>query len=131
MLDVQKLTPYINVFRDAIDAYGAEMKILANKILYMMAGPLKMKEEDMKVLFEDGLQAMRMNYYPPCPQPELVTGLSPHSDYIGLGIVFQVNDVEGLQVKKDGVWIPVAILPDAFVINVGDILEVHMHYAFH
>ncbi|XP_075482141.1 oxoglutarate-dependent flavonoid 7-O-demethylase 1-like [Primulina tabacum] len=116
--------------RDAIDAYAEEIYILAKKILYLVAGPLNMKEEDMKVLFEEGLQAMRMNYYPPCPQPELVTGLSPHSDYIGLGILSQVNDVEGLQVKKNGVWIPVAILPDAFVINVGDILEMVTNGAY-
>ncbi|XP_073281059.1 oxoglutarate-dependent flavonoid 7-O-demethylase 1-like [Primulina huaijiensis] len=117
-------------FRDAIEAYSAAMKILAMKILYLMAKDMEMKEEDMKILFEEGMQAMRMNYYPPCPQPELVTGLSPHSDTIGLTILSQVNEVEGLQVKKDGVWIPVFPLPDAFVINVGDILEIVTNGAY-
>ncbi|CAA0832379.1 2-oxoglutarate (2OG) and Fe(II)-dependent oxygenase superfamily protein [Striga hermonthica] len=67
---------------------------------------------------------MRMNYYPPCPQPELVMGFCPHSDASGLTILLQVNETVGLQVKKDGFWVPVSPLPDAFVVNIGDALEV-------
>lgn len=67
---------------------------------------------------------MRMNYYPPCPQSELVTGIFPHSDVVALTILLQVNEMEGLQIRKDGVWIPVSPPPNAFVVNVGDILEV-------
>ncbi|XP_073300620.1 oxoglutarate-dependent flavonoid 7-O-demethylase 1-like isoform X2 [Primulina huaijiensis] len=119
-----------HTFREAIEAYSAELKIIAMKILSLMARVLKIKEEDMKILFELGTQAMRMNFYPPCPQPELVTGLCPHSDAIGLSILIQVNEVEGLQVKKDGVWIPVVPLPDAFVVNIGDILEIVTNGAY-
>ena len=89
-----------------------------------MAKALRMDPNDMKVLFEDGLQAMRMNYCPPCPQPDLVSGLSTHSDAAGLSIVLQVNEVDGLQVKKDGMWVPIKPLPNAFVVNIGDVLEV-------
>lgn len=75
-------------------------------------------------VFEDGMQSVRMTYYPPCPEPDLVIGLTPHSDAAGITILLQVNEVEGLEVKKDGAWIPVNFLPEAFVVNVGDILEV-------
>ncbi|KAH6834198.1 senescence-related gene 1 protein [Perilla frutescens var. hirtella] len=112
-------------FRDAIDAYGAEVKTLAMKILGFMEKALGMKSEEMeRVVFGEGMQTMRMNYYPPCPQPELVTGLSPHSDGVGLTILLQANEIEGLQVKKAGAWIPVSPLPNAFVVNIGDILEI-------
>ncbi|KAL1560398.1 Oxoglutarate-dependent flavonoid 7-O-demethylase 1 [Salvia divinorum] len=111
-------------FRDSIEGYGAELKILAVKILKFMAKSLGMELEEMEALFDQGTQSMRMNYYPPCPQPELVTGLYPHSDAVGLTILLQVNEMEGLQIKKDGVWIPVSPLPDAFVINIGDVLEI-------
>ena len=83
-----------------------------------------MEATDMKALFDEGFQSMRMNYDPPCPQPELVIGLNPHSDAIGLTILLQVNEMEGLQVKKDGMWIPVKPLHNAFVVNIRDILEV-------
>ncbi|MFS8015962.1 putative thebaine 6-O-demethylase [Helianthus anomalus] len=85
---------------------------------------LDIDKGEMLDIFEDGMQSVRMTYYPPCPQPDLVVGLTPHSDAAGITILLQVNDVEGLQVKKDGMWIPVNFLPDAFVVNVGDILEV-------
>ena len=112
-------------FRDALEQYSRTLKELAMKILYVMARALGMKTEDMNVLFEqDGTQMMRINYYPPCPQPERVMGLCPHTDAIDLAILLQVNETEGLQIKKDGAWTPVPYLPDAFVVNIGDILEI-------
>lgn len=107
-----------------MEAYSLDLKKLAMSILEQMATALKMEARDMRVLFEDGRQAMRMNYYPPCPQPEQVIGLTPHSDSVGLTILLQVNEVEGLQIRKDRIWIPVKPLPDALIVNVGDILEV-------
>lgn len=107
-----------------MEAYSAELKNLAMKILNLMAKALGMEPDDMKVLFEEGWQSMRMNYYPPCPQPEVAIGLCPHSDAVGLTILLQINEMEGLQIKKDGMWVPVKSLPNAFVINFGDILEV-------
>ncbi|XP_074356985.1 protein SRG1-like [Apium graveolens] len=90
----------------------------------VMAKALKMNPEELEVLFEEGMQSMRMNYYPPCPQPDQVIGLTPHSDGTGLTILYQLNETEGLQVRKDGIWIPVKPLPSGFVVNIGDILEV-------
>ncbi|CAL5412432.1 unnamed protein product [Camellia sinensis] len=106
-----------------LEVYAAELKHLAMKILDYMAKALKMKAEDMRELFEEGMQSMRMNYYPPCPQPELVVGLTPHTDSVGVTILLQLNEMEGLQIKKDGMWVPVKPLSDAFVVNIGDILE--------
>ncbi|XP_048229737.1 protein SRG1 [Ricinus communis] len=111
-------------FRDAIETYSEELKSLAHKIFDLVAKAVGMKPDEMKELFEEGWQAMRMNCYPPCPQPDLVIGLKPHSDATGLTILLQVNDVVGLQIKKDGFWIPVQPIPNAFIINIGDMLEI-------
>ncbi|KAK7324480.1 hypothetical protein VNO77_28054 [Canavalia gladiata] len=111
-------------FRDTLDLYSEELKNLSMVIFGQMEKALKMEEMEMVKLFEDGRQAMRMNYYPPCPQPEKVIGLTAHSDGVGLGINLQVNDVDGLEIKKDGMWVPVRPLPNAFIINVGEILEI-------
>jgi isopenicillin N synthase-like dioxygenase len=32
--------------------------------------------------------------------------------------------MDGLQIRKDGMWIPIKPLSDAFVINIGDMFEV-------
>ncbi|CAN6694076.1 unnamed protein product [Malus baccata var. baccata] len=85
---------------------------------------LLIEAKEVTKLFEDGLQATRMNYYPPCPQPEAVIGLTPHSDPVGLTVLLQVNETDGLQIKRDGIWVPIKPLPDAFVVNIGDILEI-------
>lgn len=110
--------------REALDEYSAELEALGHKILAQMAKALGMKFEDISVLFEQGFQSMRLNYYPPCPQPELVIGLCSHSDPVGITILLQISEIEGLQIKKDGAWVPVVPLPNAFIVNVGDILEI-------
>ncbi|KAL6333147.1 hypothetical protein AAG906_028330 [Vitis piasezkii] len=110
--------------RDSLECYLAELQKLAMMLLGFMAKALKLEKGEMEELFEDGMQSVRMTYYPPCPQPELVMGLTPHSDATGITILLQINGVDGLQIKKDGVWIPVSFLPDALVVNIGDILEI-------
>ncbi|XP_039051358.1 protein SRG1-like [Hibiscus syriacus] len=111
-------------FRETLEAYSVELKHLAKKLLYLMLEALGMDPNDMRLLFEEGQQGMRMNYYPLCPEPELVIGLNSHSDAVGLTILLQVNEMEGLQIRKNGVWVPIKPLPNAFVINIGDIMEI-------
>lgn len=110
--------------RETLEAYFKETENLAIKLLELMAETLRIDKKEIVEMFENGLQTTRMTYYPPCSQPELVMGLTPHSDATGITILLQVNEVEGLQVKKDGLWLPVSILPHALVVNVGDVLEV-------
>ncbi|OMO80307.1 Oxoglutarate/iron-dependent dioxygenase [Corchorus olitorius] len=109
--------------RETLESYSGELRNLAMKILELMAKALGMDPNGMKSLFEQGYQGMRMNYYPPCPEPELAIGLNSHSDASALTILLQINETEGLQIRKDGAWIPVKPFPNAFVINIGDSLE--------
>ncbi|MFS8003166.1 putative codeine 3-O-demethylase [Helianthus anomalus] len=110
-------------FRDTLEAYSSEVNKVSLNTLMFIAKASKMDVEEMKALFEEGMQSMRMNYYPPCPQPEKVIGLSPHSDPQGITFLVQVNEVEGLEIKKDGIWMPVKPLPNSFIVNIGDTLE--------
>ncbi|KAF3449838.1 hypothetical protein FNV43_RR05917 [Rhamnella rubrinervis] len=111
-------------FRDSLEAYSSQLLNIAHKILHVMAKALKINPNDMKDLFEEGWQSMRMNYYPSCPQPDLVIGLNNHSDAVGLTILLQVNNKEGLQIRKEGTWVPIKPIPNAFIVNIGDILEI-------
>ncbi|KAF2915809.1 hypothetical protein DAI22_09g067800 [Oryza sativa Japonica Group] len=94
--------------RNSVNKYAMEM-CLAMRLLGFMARDLG---------------RMALQRYPPCRHPEKVMGIAPHSDGFGLTLLLQVNDTPGLQVSKDGRWRPVRPLPGAFVINVGEILEV-------
>ncbi|XVE71545.1 hypothetical protein DITRI_Ditri10aG0159500 [Diplodiscus trichospermus] len=117
--------------RETLEAYAIELRNLAMQMLELMAKGLGMDPNDMRVMFEEGHQGMRVNYYPPCPEPELAIGLNSHSDADGLTILLQINEMEGLQIKKNGLWIPLTPLPNAFVINIGDILEIVTNGIYH
>ncbi|XVF87235.1 hypothetical protein PTKIN_Ptkin18bG0102500 [Pterospermum kingtungense] len=110
--------------RNTLESYFSELQMLATKLLSLMAKALKIDTKEMIEYFDDGMQAVRMTYYPPCPKPEVVMGITPHSDATLLTILHQVNGVDGLEINKDGVWFPASIHPDALVVNVGDILEI-------
>ena len=62
------------------------------------------------------------NHYPICPNPSLTMGLNQHCDRDLMTILFQ--DVSGLQVFKDGHWISIDPIDDAFVVTFGYLLEV-------
>ncbi|XP_049382383.1 protein SRG1-like [Solanum stenotomum] len=127
----QHIFPHLpQPFRGTVELYAVELKNLALKMIDFLAKALNMDEEYIMELFEEGMQSMRMNYYPPCPQPDKVIGLTPHSDAVGLTILLQLNQMEGLQIKKDGMWIPISPLPDAFVINIGDVMEIVTNGAY-
>ena len=69
-------------------------------------------------------QTIGMNYYPTCPQPELAFGLSSHSDFGSITLLMQ--DAEGLQVKKGDEWVNVKVIPNSFIVLIGDQLEVYL-----
>ncbi|KAM3284790.1 hypothetical protein P3S67_023589 [Capsicum chacoense] len=110
--------------REEIEEYAEEIKELTMKVLKMLGKAVRIKAEEVDNLFDKGMESMRMNYYTPCPQPELVMGLSPHSDASALTILLQVNDTEGLQIRKNGIWIPIVPLPNAFIVNIGDAFKI-------
>lgn len=89
-----------------------------------MAKNLEVEPQKLTEMFEEGTQGVRMNYYPPCVQASKVIGLNKHSDATGLTLLIQVNEVQGLQIKKNGKWIPIKPIPGAFIVNIGDTLEV-------
>lgn len=110
--------------RDSMDKYSSEVYSLAKILTSFIAKNLRVTQEALDDLFTDGVQSVRINYYPPCPQAEKALGFSPHSDGSALTLVLQINEVHGLQIKKNDEWLSVKPLPDAFVVNVGDTFEI-------
>jgi len=72
-----------------------------------------------------------MNYYPTCSRPDLVLGLSPHSDGSALTVLQQAKGSPvGLQILKNNTWVPIEPIPNALVINIGDTIEVRLLFSF-
>ncbi|XP_022718088.1 S-norcoclaurine synthase 1-like [Durio zibethinus] len=113
-----------NSFRETLDKYSMELQKVTIHLLMLIAKNLGTDPESLASFFEDGTQGIRMNYYPPCAEASRVIGLASHSDATALTLLIQVNDVEGLQIKKNGEWVPVKPIPGAFIINIGDVIEI-------
>ncbi|CAH9075529.1 unnamed protein product [Cuscuta epithymum] len=114
-------------FSETLVTYTREMKGVCEKLMEYIGWSLGVRDGMGRAFDrESTIQAVRMNYYPPCPRPDLVLGLSPHSDGSALTVLQQPDfGSAGLQVLKDGTaWLPVPPIPNALVINVGDTIEV-------
>lgn len=109
-----------------IDEYGKELVKLGGRLMTILSSNLGLKEEHLQEAFggEDAGACLRVNYYPKCPQPELALGLSPHSDPGGITILLPDDHVVGLQVLHGDTWITVNPLPHAFIVNIGDQVQV-------
>lgn len=68
---------------------------------------------------ENAFFGTKVSHYPPCPRPELVTGLRAHTDAGGVILLFQDDKFGGLQMLKGKEWIDVQPVPKAIVINTG------------
>lgn len=110
--------------RDTLDKYTTELASVAEQLFRFMAKDLGVDQEALLGTFEGLPQCVRINYYPPCRQAGKVLGLSPHTDGVGMTLLLHANDVQGLQIRKDGEWFSVHALPGALVVNIGDVLEV-------
>ncbi|KAJ8443917.1 hypothetical protein Cgig2_032741 [Carnegiea gigantea] len=112
--------------REVIEEYLGELVKLSGRLMKVLSINLGLDEDYLQNAFggEDIGACLRTNFYPKCPQPDLTLGLSSHSDPGGMTILLPDHDVPGLQVRRDGKWITVRPAPHAFVVNIGDQIQV-------
>ncbi|XP_047062764.1 jasmonate-induced oxygenase 4-like [Lolium rigidum] len=77
----------------------------------------------------------RFTYYPPCPRPDLVHGLKPHTDNSIVTVLLLDEHVGGLQVflEEGGGWVDVPVLGGGrhqLLVVVGDEMEIMSNAAF-
>lgn len=111
--------------REACEEYTQEVEKLALKLLGLIARSLGLPENRFNSYFKDQSTRIRLNHYPPCPSPQLALGVGRHKDGGALTVLAQ-DDVGGLEVKRktDGEWVRVNPTPNAYIINLGDTLQV-------
>lgn len=112
-------------YREVVGEYAKEIGVLMKRLLSLISQGLGLEKDCLeKKLGDKPILNAQGNYYPPCPNPELTLGLNVHTDLNALTILRQSERVTGLQVIKDGVWVAVEPIPNAFVINLGDQIQV-------
>ncbi|MFS7924048.1 putative (S)-norcoclaurine synthase [Helianthus anomalus] len=114
------------VTRETFDDYSNKLYGVSKKLFELISINLGIEPKTIckMIDFENCTQGIRMNYYPPCPEARKVLGLTPHSDATGLTLLVQVNEVQGLQMKKDSKWVPIKPIPGSIIVNIGDVLEI-------
>uniref|UniRef100_A0ACD5W7W1 Uncharacterized protein n=1 Tax=Avena sativa TaxID=4498 RepID=A0ACD5W7W1_AVESA len=113
-------------FREALEEYAKAMEQLALNLMELIARSLGLRPDRLHGFFKDDQTTfIRLNHYPPCPSPDLALGVGRHKDAGALTVLYQ-DDVGGLDVRRrsDGEWVRVRPVPDSFIINVGDIVQV-------
>ncbi|KAL3845500.1 hypothetical protein ACJIZ3_002903 [Penstemon smallii] len=117
-------------FEETMKEYRVELKKLAIKVMEVMDENLGLPKGYLNKAFNGGEHkdeaffGTKVSHYPPCPHPDKVNGLRAHTDAGGVILLYQDDEVNGLQILKDGVWIDVQPLKNAIVINTGDQIEI-------
>ncbi|ONK76737.1 uncharacterized protein A4U43_C03F31590 [Asparagus officinalis] len=111
-------------FAEAVEVYSMEANRVSKELISAISKLMGMEKDELWRIHNEVMQAMRVNYYPTCCNPDKVVGVSPHSDSSTLTVLLQDDEVTGLQVRHHGGWVPVKPIPNALVLNVGDALEV-------
>ncbi|XP_062110415.1 protein DMR6-LIKE OXYGENASE 2-like [Humulus lupulus] len=113
------------LYRELFVEYAKEINKLMEIIFGLISQSLGLERNCLQSkLGEKPMLKALANFYPPCPDPELTLGLAVHSDFYALTVLMQSEEVNGLQVIKDGNWVDVKPVPDSFVVNIGDQLQV-------
>ncbi|KAL6898021.1 hypothetical protein ACP4OV_006617 [Aristida adscensionis] len=112
-------------FRAFLHEYASNCKRIKSFILRAVARTLGLNEDYFTAQFSVKAPSFaRFNHYPPCPRPDIVFGVKPHSDAGVLTILLMDKDVGGLQVLRDGVWHNVPTSPHRLLVNIGDYMEI-------
>ena len=111
--------------RETCQEYAQEMVKLSFKLMELIALSLGLPAERFHGFFRDQTSFVRLNHYPSCPNPHIALGVGRHKDSGALTILVE-DDVGGLEVKRktDEEWVRVKPIPDAYIINIGDIIKV-------
>ncbi|KAG0556234.1 hypothetical protein KC19_11G037200 [Ceratodon purpureus] len=110
-------------YKSAMVSYARETRKVLETLLDVVSVELRLMPTYFRDLFGDFEQSLRVNYYPSCPQPELVLGLRSHTDPVVFTALLE-DQTRGLQVKNGEKWVTVDPEPDAVVIFVGDQLQI-------
>lgn len=117
--------PDLAGFQAAWERYFETMSELARQLMAMFAVGLKLPIEFFEPTIDRHISMLRALHYPNQPDDPLPGQLraGAHSDYGSLTIVRQEDRPGGLQVfGKQGEWVDVPVVPDAFVVNIGDLM---------
>lgn len=113
-------------FSESIRQYYGCMESLTRKLLQIFAGALAVEQNFFVEFFDKHTSVMRIINYPDQGGMNVEsdqTRSGAHTDYGALTILLAEKALGGLQVKlRNGGWVDVQPAPNAFIINIGDLM---------
>jgi isopenicillin N synthase-like dioxygenase len=111
--------------RPAVLAWLAEADRVGREVLRALAAALGQPDDTFDAWFDDEATLhLKVVHYPGRSDGESRQGVGAHKDYGYLAVLLQ-DDLGGLQVEAlDGGWLDAPPEPGAFVVNIGELLEV-------
>lgn len=110
------------ICREAMWEYQKKVLEVSDVVSELLSEALGLEPGYLKSLKCSNDQYMVSHYYPACPEPELAIGSTKHTDPSFLTMVMQ-DDIGGLQVLYENKWVNVEPVQGAFVVNIGDLLQ--------
>jgi len=116
-------------FEQTMRRYFSECERVSARLMEIVSVGLAAPKNGLRKYFEPAHTSfLRLNYYPVAdPMGESAEGadlgVHHHTDAGALTVLLQ-DDVKGLQVYRDGAWYGVTPLKGAFVVNIGDMIQV-------
>jgi isopenicillin N synthase-like dioxygenase len=110
-------------FRDTVITYCETMERLVRQLMPLYARALNLPATYFDAAFAECQYKLRMTHYPPQDiGPDDEFGIAPHTDTSFLTLLAP-NDVPGLSIRtQSGNWIEAPAIPDAYVVNGGQLL---------
>jgi isopenicillin N synthase-like dioxygenase len=109
--------------RDTVLEYIAALTELGHAVLELVSLALGLDDQWFaRHLTADPVVLFRIFHYPPLPAGAEQWSVGEHTDY-GLITILGQDDSGGLEVRGRRGWIAVPPVADAFVVNLGDMLE--------
>lgn len=107
--------------REVVLEWREQLTVVATKLLRAWAVCLGEDETYFSKHFGDPFSLLKIVRYPGKEEHE--QGVGPHKDAGVLTLLWVEPGKRGLQVERGGQWIDAPPLPGAFVVNIGEMLE--------
>ncbi|XP_059650999.1 flavanone 3-dioxygenase 3 [Cornus florida] len=110
-------------YKENMGTYAKALQVLQKQLIEVVFESLGLHNDYLHEDIEEGSQVMAVNFYPVCPEPNLVLGLPPHTDYGTLTILLQ--SCPGLDIMDhDKKWHPIPANEGTLIVQLGDQMEV-------
>ncbi|KAI3988416.1 hypothetical protein MKX01_031634 [Papaver californicum] len=125
MLSPDPINPkdFPDISRDIMLKYTRHLICLGDILIELLSEGLRLNPHHLKGLDCTKNLVNIGHYYPACPESELTLGGGKHSDPTFVTILLQ-DDIGGLQFLHRNYWVGAKPVPEALLVNIGDILQV-------